>query len=73
MNTTSQDAARIAEGLTDAQKRSFLTDNWNVTKFCNYFMGIGLVKRVAGAKVFMNVELTSLGLAVRNYLQEQSK
>ena len=60
------DVEKIAQGLSRAMRVALVTGKWATPEFYNLFLGMGIVKRNKGA--FLNVELTRLGLAVRDYL-----
>jgi hypothetical protein len=62
------DVAKIAEGLTQAQRNALGAGKWATPEFHNLFLGRGISKRTKGA--LLNVELTPLGRAVRNHIKE---
>jgi hypothetical protein len=62
-----QDVKQIAEGLTEAQRAALVAGKWATPEFHNLFLGRGISKRRKGT--FLDVELTPLGLAVRNHLK----
>lgn len=67
------DIPAIARGLSEADKALVLAGKWNVDPLCGELLIAGAVKRMPTVSWPYYVELTPLGLAVRQYLQEQSR
>ena len=61
------EVAKIAEGLSEAQRAALVAGKWATPEFLNLFLGRGISKRTKGT--LMDVELTPLGLAVRDHLK----
>lgn len=67
---TPDELAKVAKGLTVAQREALAKGKWNVGPVCNHLIGKGMVKRVGGAGVLMNIEITPLGQAVAGWIRE---
>lgn len=59
--------AKIAAGLTEAQRRAVIDGKWNIYPIVYQLVGIGLVEKSHGEAS----TLTPLGEAVREHLEKK--
>jgi hypothetical protein len=67
------EAQRIAAGLTEAQRAALAAGTWNADPVCADLMLAGIIKKAPTVSWPYYVELTPLGRAVREILIRESQ